>query len=1712
MKTKIYFKGLFVLFFITTATLKAQNLDSLKSRYNPLSPWVSSGVLYDRNPQNMIWAVSMFNSVHYDGTRDSLCNKAAFAELHETKYHEAFDSTLLNFNPAHLDRVINKALYEADVSGWSAQQFMSNPAPNNAVLGFMDLDFHAISLMAYDNFWIPQHSSGYFYLEISPYTLHDTLFLDTIHFSTHPDSILPFDTIFYPDSAFIVENAFIKYRLLALSALTETVYSTESSNPTINFHIGDSLWITNKDSFSYEIDWDDGNGFVSFNPAIRKYSIQYGSYGPKTIRLKTANETPSDIHPYLYTRTSFTLARTMSANQEAVPFSTISWDTCARDMSAGIGKGVISIKLANGHTALYKPLILVEGFDQGSPVSPENSAKISGTGTLIGYGQYNWMSLSSGIIEDATNLLAFPVLIDSLLNEGYDLVLLDFESNRTKIQKNANLLIHVIDYVNAQLIANNSPEEIVVLGASMGGLISRYAIRKMELEACCHNVRLYGTFSTPHRGANIPVGLQQFVKSFGYEFNLLNKGEKAKETYDFVLNSPAARQMLIYHADSTAAAERAAFQHELDSLGHPQFCRTLALTDGSEIGMGQINGQTFMTANQRLMSVDVKIWHPKKLVRDNNDPNIITLLALQAGITDSIPPGEWTLLTAEAYALGNNPSGVTQVVLKSGDIPRFNYYRYLEHMNYFQQQGKKAKDAAYAAHFHGFAGILGFPLSWLGVAFHLAKLDNIINKTNQQFLQNYLNNEGHNILSDYRATYYPTLSYDNAPGDILTTQRTITNLSQGLAKYDFPHHNFVATVSALDIDTTLLEIDIRLNKDYLLDQHIPFEEYWAEYDNTSDPHQSPNRAHVMVDLANIHWLERKKRETTPLFLSQQSGLELDEYFNFAAAENPSSDSTVLPPDLFLPAVNIRAGATLHVNKHDIVTYQSSGLDTPAAYGSFTLKTAQSACTPPEVIVDANGAFYVGDTNYVNLGGGLQDNNKADVFFRAGSKLELLGDALLRINDNSRVVIEEGAELILHKEHNIHLDGKNAVLEIRGKLTLKSNALLKPSGNGYLRFAQPVNQSVASDFWEFEYGATIELNGTGKEDKKAEITGKLILDSTLNFFKVLNCRLDIHPGMEMHIKGRATIENARITKPQSATSRYGSVVVYGQPNLIVKNAEFLHGNYGMLALLPSAAHPLKVENSDFKHCITGLRINGKNLELKTSRLDSNTVGLKIDAATASCDIRNSQFNRNSLLGIEFSGQSTAALYFHESQSRYNGTGIQASGNCPVRLTCSSISNNTIGLDAYTVEVLLGGEARNDFTANQIGISISDVKHLILHDGYNNFATSTTYLYGAFADNPNLIYDGTNYKLNVQNNRLPAEHGLVAVDLLTYSAAPVMLHNWQPLSAFATLCPLAALASLDSVMLGNATTTLPVETSYQNGKLPIVVATAISDMTDDLAGVANRDEEAVAKLGEIFSFVRTNYTYRSAVQYMEYELSEDEVELMRFAINKALKALGNAYRYELLEPNRAVNETEVSEELQSVQDELDNQIYYYDQSYDEERWFYNKLAKAQAYRSGEHYDYALEQLAGITTEDEKFQGIRDYWSCICEAEADFILEITDATQYLEALDECVLNAPELRRRSPGPGIAVELLVQPTSQINYTLYPNPSNGLLTVSSNISLKGTSYRLSDMQGTVHLSGSISLEGGTNTFDASMLSNGIYFLQLYNSSNPPHTLKFTLVK
>ena len=52
MKNFITKWGLFVLILLTTDAVFAQKLDSLKTRYNGLAPYVPSGILKDKNPMH----------------------------------------------------------------------------------------------------------------------------------------------------------------------------------------------------------------------------------------------------------------------------------------------------------------------------------------------------------------------------------------------------------------------------------------------------------------------------------------------------------------------------------------------------------------------------------------------------------------------------------------------------------------------------------------------------------------------------------------------------------------------------------------------------------------------------------------------------------------------------------------------------------------------------------------------------------------------------------------------------------------------------------------------------------------------------------------------------------------------------------------------------------------------------------------------------------------------------------------------------------------------------------------------------------------------------------------------------------------------------------------------------------------------------------------------------------------------------------------------------------------------------------------------------------------------------------------------------------------------------------------------------------------------------------------------------------------------------
>lgn len=339
-----------------------------------------------------------------------------------------------------------------------------------------------------------------------------------------------------------------------------------------------------------------------------------------------------------------------------------------------LGQGEYEIFLDNVDQVLDKPIFLIDGFDPGDT---RNIAMI-------------YASLNFG--NSGENLG------DLVRNEGYDIVVLNFpgytsgsrfiDGGADFIERNAMTLITLINHINSIKVGN---EPNVVIGPSMGGLISRYALRYMEQNSLNHQTRLYISFDSPHLGANVPIGFQHL-------FNYMAYGPTGdvtiQELVDSVLRSPAAKQMLIDHFDGHLQTNNAvnfnpnitlptgapnfrnAFQTQLNTMGFPQNTRNVAIINGSgnstltgTQGMDVMNYTYNLSSSQRAI-INLKFTpaagNTAQVSRVRGQQNIfgawVTLLenaanaqtATGAAGLDSAPGGTFSIegFTEEA---GNNP-------------------------------------------------------------------------------------------------------------------------------------------------------------------------------------------------------------------------------------------------------------------------------------------------------------------------------------------------------------------------------------------------------------------------------------------------------------------------------------------------------------------------------------------------------------------------------------------------------------------------------------------------------------------------------------------------------------------------------------------------------------------------------------------------------------------------------------------------------------------------------------------------------------------------------------------------------------------------------------------------------------------------------------------------------------------------------------------------
>lgn len=191
---------------------------------------------------------------------------------------------------------------------------------------------------------------------------------------------------------------------------------------------------------------------------------------------------------------------------------------------------------------LRKVIVVIDGFD------PTDDRKIPNLATQFDP-LLSALESTSGQEWDVV-FLNLPTTDRNTITNGVNRME-EIRGGADYIERNALVLVELLNRLKPMMA--DPTEKITILGPSMGGLISRYALALMEKNYAdasnpftyqqpywLHNTDTWISFDAPHGGANVPKGDQYFVDYFSgvseaAEYNLSR------------LNSVAARQMLVHH-------------------------------------------------------------------------------------------------------------------------------------------------------------------------------------------------------------------------------------------------------------------------------------------------------------------------------------------------------------------------------------------------------------------------------------------------------------------------------------------------------------------------------------------------------------------------------------------------------------------------------------------------------------------------------------------------------------------------------------------------------------------------------------------------------------------------------------------------------------------------------------------------------------------------------------------------------------------------------------------------------------------------------------------------------------------------------------------------------------------------------------------------------------------------------------------------------------
>ncbi|MCF6307573.1 MAG: hypothetical protein L3J09_06435 [Flavobacteriaceae bacterium] len=492
----------------TAATFKQQDIQYWQDALQLIQPQITTGILY--NKVSPFCNLYTFNTAEYN-TANSKLFKQALSELHRASDNQS------------------QFISIGDLKDFKEQVYFSNnnPAIPIVEIGVINTSFNFLFYNEEN-----EDDGGLKYIN----GVYTPIVGKTTVFEKHVSLISP-------QKEFIIA----------------------STDGTVSFRINNTIYFNNGKSIKTLTTNFGSNGSFSLvtNEVVNTnlHNVTYASFGEKIIEFNIT---------YTDNSTLTTFAKIRVINREAsqnipppngcsktniIPYTSTEPPYQAWDEQSAIN-GKLEYKIFFGDNNLSgncdlsrvkKPFILIDGFDPGdkrrielsdcNPFCQTLNKNVEGVFEPNEYKSlYSLMTYNNGDNS----------IVGELQEENYDVIIINLPTERAPwdeneilhdfgadyIQRNAMTLTSFIKEVNTSLADNNSTEELVIVGPSMGGQITRYALAYMEKQeqvtgnnSWYHNTRLWVSMDSPHQGANIPLAIQGSIYFLGF----INGDDEAKK-------------------------------------------------------------------------------------------------------------------------------------------------------------------------------------------------------------------------------------------------------------------------------------------------------------------------------------------------------------------------------------------------------------------------------------------------------------------------------------------------------------------------------------------------------------------------------------------------------------------------------------------------------------------------------------------------------------------------------------------------------------------------------------------------------------------------------------------------------------------------------------------------------------------------------------------------------------------------------------------------------------------------------------------------------------------------------------------------------------------------------------------------------------------------------------------------------------------------------